>query len=455
MLYTAVRDTGSNVICQWYKEKRFVNKTRLNSGAVLCLLFALTILSPVLADGPDRGTPWPIHIIDDFSRGADGVKLFDLDGDGLLDLTTGWEEGGLTRIYRNPGPDRAKQPWPSLTVGKTPHVEDAAWIDLERNGISRAVVSCSEGKTRAIFVHWPPDEKPFAQPWEQSVIPASKDRMMWMFAIPAKLGLNTHGGEELVAAGKGPGAEIGWFRPMGEVRELSKYKWCPISPAGWIMSLYAIDMDGDGDQDILTTDRKGKWRGCRWLENPGEGLAEGKWKNHWVGGQDREVMFAHLADLDQDGLQDILFVTRAPDEVHWYRRLDQSGLKWEQRVIPYPQNMGSGKGVAVGDLDRDGVLDLVLSCEHANPPKSGMCWLRGVHEGEQLHWEPREISGPKGIKYDRIELLDLDADGDLDVICCEERHQKRGLGLFWYENPHQPTASQSPLTGSQSKKSSR
>ncbi|QDU53389.1 FG-GAP repeat domain-containing protein [Gimesia panareensis] len=416
---------------------------------VSCLLASLTVLTPLPAGEPDRGDPWPIHIIDDSSRGADGVKLFDLDRDGLLDLTTGWEEGGVTRIYRNPGPDRAKLPWPALTVGKTPHVEDAAWIDLERNG-RKAVVSCCEGKTRAVFVHWAPYEKPFEQPWQQAVIPASKDRMMWMFAVPAKLSLDARGGEELVAAGKGPGAEIGWFECTAEARDLSNYKWHPLSPAGWIMSLYMVDMDGDGDQDILTTDRKGKLRGCRWLENPGFVRFKGeKWKNHWVGGRDREVMFAHLADLDQDGLQDVLFVSRNPDEVHWYRRLDKSGQKWEHQVVPYPENTGGGKGVAVGDLDRDGQLDLVLSCEHAEPPKSGMFWMRGSRKGEQFHWEPREISGPKGIKYDRIELLDLDADGDLDVICCEERHQKRGLGLFWYENP------QLQKDTVQSKKSSR
>lgn len=405
---------------------------------VICLLGFWLLGHPLQAEEPDRGTPWQIHIIDDSSRGADGVKLYDIDGDGLLDLTTGWEEGGITRIYRNPGPDKVKATWPALTVGKTPQVEDAAWIDLEHKGTCRAVVSCSEGKTRSVFVHWTPEDKPFENTWEQAVIPASKDRMMWMFAIPAKLSQDASGGEVLVAAGKGPGAEIGWFECTGEPRDLSSYQWHPLSPAGWIMSLYAVDMDGDGDQDLLTTDRKGKHRGCRWLENPDSDSSKGKpWQNHWVGGQDREVMFAHLADLDQDGLQDILVVSRAPDEVHWYRRLDQSGLKWDHRVIPYPQNTGGGKGVAVGDLDRDGQLDLVLSCEHAEPPRSGMFWLRGTRDGDQFNWEPREISGPQGIKYDRIELLDLDADGDLDVLCCEERHKKRGLGLFWYENPGQ------------------
>ena len=47
-------------------------------------------------------------------------------------------------------------------------------------------------------------------------------------------------------------------------------------------------------------------------------------------------------------------------------------------------------------------------------------------------WRDLEISGPLGVKYDRVELLDLDDDGDLDVLTCEEADN---LGVIWYENP--------------------
>ena len=47
--------------------------------------------------------PWALHTIDNTSKGADGIRLEDVNGDGLLDIATGWEEGGVVRAYVHPG----------------------------------------------------------------------------------------------------------------------------------------------------------------------------------------------------------------------------------------------------------------------------------------------------------------------------------------------------------------
>ncbi|HPE78298.1 MAG TPA: hypothetical protein PLC80_19550, partial [Draconibacterium sp.] len=46
---------------------------------------------------------WKMHVIDNSFSGADGVKLADANNDGLEDIATGWEEGGITKIYFHPG----------------------------------------------------------------------------------------------------------------------------------------------------------------------------------------------------------------------------------------------------------------------------------------------------------------------------------------------------------------
>ena len=368
-----------------------------------------------------RAEPWTRHTIDDSSRGADGVRLADADGDGRLDIVTGWEEGGVVRLYLNPGPGAARDRWPAVTVARAVSVEDAVLVDLDGDGALDVVSSC-EGKTRTMYVSWgPKDRAKILDPaaWKTEPLPASAGARQWMYCLP--LQVDGKNGIDLVAGSKGEGAQVGWFEAPADPRRLADWTWHPMKEVGWIMSLYASDMDGDGDLDVALSDRKGPARGCFWLENP-------TWKAHPMGGQGKEVMFMALADLDQDGLEDAVVATQ-PREITVLRRLARNGDSWESRVLPYPEGTGGAKAVQVGDTDLDGVPDLVFSCEGAEGDKRG---VMGLTRDGVRSWD---ISGPAGVKFDRIELLDMDGDGDLDLLTCEEREN---LGVFWYENPARP-----------------
>lgn len=89
--------------------------------------------------------------------------------------------------------------------------------------------------------------------------------------------------------------------------------------------------------------------------------------------------------------------------------------KWELEEIPLPPGCGTGKGVGIGDLDGDGDLDLAFTCENAKGDLSGVRWLEFTGDPKR-RWQDHEISGPQGVKFDRLELLDLDGDGDLDLL---------------------------------------
>ena len=168
------------------------------------------------------------------------------------------------------------------------------------------------------------------------------------------------------------------------------------------------------------------------MENRGADNSDGgAWARHTIGGSDDEVMFLSLTDLDGDGLVDCL-VPAKPGVIRVFRRLSQDGRSWQTHTIPFPAGTGRAKAVATGDVDLDGDSDLVITCEGATPPDSGVFWLENRSGSIAGPWKAHEISGPEGIKYDLARLIDLDEDGDLDVLTCEER---TNLGVIWYENP--------------------
>jgi hypothetical protein len=390
-------------------------------------LVAGLVASPTPTTFAPRSGSWQRHTIDSSSRGADGVRLADINGDSRLDVVTGWEEGGLVRVYLHPGWQRVRLPWPAVTVAHLPSVEDAVFADLDRDGRDDVVVS-AEGDRKSMLVSWAPRDPGWLldpAAWRAQVIPATRNVQQWMFAMP--FDIDGRNGLDIVAGGKGPGAEIGWLESPDDPRTLAGWKWHPLHAVGWVMSLIAADMDADGDRDIAFTDRRGPASGAYWLENPAGRAAAGPWAVHAIGAQHREVMFMTLADVDRDGRTDVVTSAKKGD-VFVLRSTGHGGRTWETRTVPFPDGIGTAKGVAAGDIDQDGRLDLVVSCEDAGGERAGVVWLSDLAGSAS----PRGISGPDGTKFDLVELLDLDGDGDLDVLTCEE---SENLGVVWYENP--------------------
>lgn len=414
------------------------------------LVLAIALLAPViscrtpgesLSHWPDGA--WARHTIDDSSLGADGVRLADINGDGRLDITSPWEQGGQVRVYLNPGPDGLRERWPAVTVGEVGDPEDAVFVDLDADGNMDVVSSC-EGVTRSMFVHWgPADRGRLLDPdaWTTEELPAASGVARWMFALPAQI--DGKHGTDLIAGAKGDGAQIGWFEAPADPRDLAAWEFHALYDAGWIMTIRQQDVNLDGDPDIVATDRTGERRGALWLENPGQNSVAGtRWDEHRIGPVgEYEAMHNAVADLDADGLEDLLVAVKG-EPIRYHRRTRRQPPSWETHLIEIPAGAAGGKAVKVADVDLDGQADLIVSCEHATDGKIGVYWLDHGGDPTGAKWMPTSISGPEGFIYDLLQMTDLDGDGDLDVLTLEEKgpylaegFQGRELGVIWYENP--------------------
>ena len=382
-------------------------------GSLWTILLACSATSLVAAE------PWTQHTIDDSFRGADGVRLADFNDDGLADIVTGWEESGIIRLYLNPGSGKARQAWPSVSVGRAASPEDAVPMDVDGDG-RLDVISCHEGKTRRVLVHFNRSDNESGllaeSSWETAEWESIRGQA-WMFALPLVL---SDGRPAVVVGSKGSGGSITLLVSPGRASaDLQAWQTIQLREAGWIMSLRLIDVDDDGRDDVLFSDRKGTRRGVGWLRQPVD--VNDTWSEQMIGGSDCEVMFLDVvSDPKTNRLSEILVSTRNS----LWLRYQRENKQWVEEIFDNPASVPHGKAIA---RLSDGRLVMTANTNAGGVPKVPGLWLRN----EDQTWHP--ISRVKACKYDRIELIDLNGDGHQDILTCEER---RNLGVVWYENPN-------------------
>lgn len=367
-------------------------------------------------------TPWTRHTIYNSLSGADGVNLATIDG--KLSIATPWEQSAKTTISTLDAGT-----WITVQLpGTVSAPEDAIFADVDGDGLLD-VITVGDASKR-IYVH-------FAPTWTLVSVDAATNVQNWLQAAFADV--NGDGIKDIIAGGRvGAGASVGYFT-SATPRVASSYTWHPIAPVGVLWSVVPRDVDGDGDMDLVISDAAqvgadSSGMGSRWLRQ-----TSGAWDSRPIFPYKGTGQLAHFLDVAPGRVIDGSSRDTGASFVNIHTTTDWS--TWTTEAVPWPADAGHYNAVRAADFDGDGILDLVVSCHHADSDPatapedlSGVLWLRGPT------WERGEISGPAGAKFDNLELFDVDGDGDLDVITSEQgiagtTPVADKLGIVWYENP--------------------
>jgi hypothetical protein len=129
-----------------------------------------------------------------------------------------------------------------------------------------------------------------------------------------------------------------------------------------------------------------------------------------------------VADVDSDGIKDILYTNANFGSTSWIRGL--GGGAFASPIFIGVGDIGN-RVVRFGDLNGDGNSDVIVPGTDVNR----ITWYAGNGDGS---FGPKNIlDSYSGIDYPvHIELEDVDLDGDLDVLCANTD----GYEILWFAN---------------------
>ena len=169
------------------------------------------------------------------------------------------------------------------------------------------------------------------------------------------------------------------------------------------------DVDGDGDLDFVVPDGPDGVN-LVWFENPlvkGSTTRVGNWKRHDIGAIGNWGKDVELADFDHDGRLDV--ATRGPDKAMIF--FQTAPNVWTRVDLPGVP-LGE-EGMASGDIDGDGYVDLVVFGAWVRNPGKDL-----AKDGKS--WKAYTIgSVSPAFKAD---VADIDGDGKMDVVFSSSEH---------------------------------
>ena len=293
--------------------------------------------------------------------------VYDFDKDGDNDVLTAGFPGTPAYVYENPGTEGLAKVWQKHEVFDWVSNEAPQFVDIA--GDERPELVCTrDGHFGYVSVNW---EKPFDKWTFHAISPSIATKR---FGHGLGVGdVNGDGRPDMIM-------KDGWFAQPADLAtdpmwKLHEYQFAAAGGA----EMFAYDVDGDGDQDVITSLAAHDY-GLAWYEQIGNGDPV-RFRKHLIMGRTADenrygVLFTEphsvqLADIDGDGLKDIVTgktfwshhrqspLWDAGAVVYWFGlQRTESGVDW----VPHQADgdAGIGRQIVISDVNRDKIPDIVV-----------------------------------------------------------------------------------------------
>lgn len=193
-------------------------------------------------------------------------------------------------------------------------------------------------------------------------------------------------------------------------------------------TICAVDFDGDGHMDLLGGVADGNQ--LLWYRNPGDPRTA-PWERHVIDTPPGPY-HGHPVDMDGDGDQDVVIALRGPDtygyeggQIVWYENDgDPAAGPWKKHVIadPFPFAFEA----VAGDIDGDGQVEVVAT---QWGDTGGIAIFKP--EGDPRGPWRKQVLKDEWPNATQPILVDIDGDGRLDIVATSERGAN---DVRWWRN---------------------
>ncbi len=170
-----------------------------------------------------------------------------------------------------------------------------------------------------------------------------------------------------------------------------------------VMSVDVYDVDGDTYPDIIAT----SWsrHDIAWWKNSGNPTSS--WPRSIIQSDFTNSHDAQCRDIDGDGHTDVAGISSGGDvQIFYHNGSNPPG--WDSQTLS--TNFAGGKSILIRDMDDDGDMDLLGTAADADQTR---WWENGG--GDPINWSSHSIAqnfrGSSG-----LDVVDINEDGAIDVI---------------------------------------
>jgi len=196
--------------------------------------------------------------------------------------------------------------------------------------------------------------------------------------------------------------------------------------ADGVYSVFACDVDGDGDMDVLSASYEDDK--IAWYENDG---SESFTAHNFTTSADG-AFSVFATDVDGDGDMDVLSASQNDDKIAWYENDGSQNFAAHNITT----SADSAQSVFASDVDGDGDMDVLSASEDDYK----ITWYENNgSESFTAHTITTSAYGASSVF-----ATDVDGDGDMDVLSASAYDDK----IAWYENNGSETFTAHTITTS-------